>query len=577
MPRSANRRRSLITISISLALILPGCTGGNFATPAAQVAPGTLTVTAAAASIRVEQTTQLAVEGFDTAAVSWSVNGIPGGNDTVGYIYATGKYQAPAALPADKQAIITAASIANPAVKGSTTIALLNPVPVIFAIESTERSDSSVLLDITGKDFVAGATVKVGAITITPQLRSSTELQAAVPAAIAALGIRLEVTVANPEPGAANSDTIAVARPSRPSRDTVATSHPNLPAAMFDYVKYAVTDVPAQYTNPNAPFGNVPITDNTPAANPITNAGATLGRVLFYDKRLSVNNTVACASCHQQAHGFSDPAKLSVGFLGGTTGRHAMGLSNSRYYQRAHFFWDERALTLEDQTLQPIQNSVEMGMTLSDLQTKLAATDFYPALFQAAFGTPQVTSDRISKALSQFIRSMVTYQSKYDQAFAAGTNGTPNFTNVFTASEQRGQKLFGSGPNGGPSLGCDRCHGTAANVSNNIQNNGLDAVTTDAGAGNGRFKAPSLRNIAARAPYMHDGRFTTLDQVIEFYNSGVQNNPDLSPLLRVGGNPGGAVVRLNMTAQDKADLAAFLQTLTDTTFMSDVKFSNPFN
>src|SRR3954447_9533563 len=136
-------KRSLALISISLALILPGCTGGNFATPAATSAAmstGTLTVTATAAAIRVEQTAQLSVEGVDATAVNWSVNGVAGGNETVGYIYATGKYQAPAALPAAPQAVITATSMANPAVKGSTTIALLNPVPVIFTIESTERS-----------------------------------------------------------------------------------------------------------------------------------------------------------------------------------------------------------------------------------------------------------------------------------------------------------------------------------------------------------------------------------------------------------------------------------------------------
>jgi cytochrome c peroxidase len=166
---------------------------------------------------------------------------------------------------------------------------------------------------------------------------------------------------------------------------------------------------------------------------------------------------------------------------------------------------------------------------------------------------------------------MVTYQSKYDQAFAAGTNGTPNFAAVFSASEQHGQQLFGGVG------GCTRCHGTAAHISATIQNNGLDLVTTDVGAGKGQFKAPSLRNIGVRAPYIHDGRFATLAEVVEFYNSGVQNNPDLSPLLRVGNSPTGAVVRLNLSAQDKADLVAFLLTLTDTNFAADSKFSDPFN
>ena len=231
-------------------------------------------------------------------------------------------------------------------------------------------------------------------------------------------------------------------------------------------------------------------------------------------------------------------------------------------------FWDERANTLEDQVLQPIQNPVEMGMTLADLSPKLAAVNFYPALFQAAFGSADVTSDRISKALAQYVRSMVTYQSKYDSAFPPN-GGAPNFAGVFTASELRGQTLF-EGPGG---VGCARCHGTAAHISATIQNNGLDLVTTDVGAGNGQFKSPSLRNIALRGSFMHDGRFHTLADVIEFYNSGVQANPNLSQLLR---NPNGTPRRLNLTVQDKADLAAFLAALTDNNFIMDPRFANPF-
>src|SRR5205085_7127674 len=128
-----------------------------------------------------------------------------------------------------------------------------------------------------------------------------------------------------------------------------------------------------------------------------------------YDKRLSTNQTVSCSSCHQVQYGFSDPRKFSVGFAGGLTARNAMGLTQARYYQRGHFFWDERANSLEDQVLQPIQNAVEMGMTLPALVTKLSSTTYYPALFESAFGTPEVNSDRISRALAQFVRSLVTY------------------------------------------------------------------------------------------------------------------------------------------------------------------------
>jgi cytochrome c peroxidase len=363
-----------------------------------------------------------------------------------------------------------------------------------------------------------------------------------------------------------NVPTTTAAPAQQQTTPTPPPATPSFPAQMFDYVAYAVTNLPQHIrTIPNA--------DNTPANNPITNPGANLGRVLFYDKRLSANDTVSCASCHLQAAGFSDPEKLSRGFLGGHTARNSMGLSNARFYARGRFFWDERAATLEIQTLLPIQDSIEMGLTLQQMEAKLAGISIYPPLFQAAFGTPDVTADRVSRALSQFVRAMVTYQSKFDQAFALGVNGTPNFSAVFTPEELRGQALFGGGPGG---LGCNRCHGTAAHISVLPENNGLDAVFTDAGAGRGRFKSPSLRNIEVTAPYMHDGRFATLEEVIEFYNSGVQDSPDLSPLMREGNLPTGAVRRLNLTPQQKADLKAFMLTLTDRTFLADPAFSNPF-
>ncbi len=244
-----------------------------------------------------------------------------------------------------------------------------------------------------------------------------------------------------------------------------------------------------------------------------------------------------------------------------------MGLSNAKFYQRGHFFSDERANTLEDLALQPIQNPPEMGMTLPALEQKLSGTSYYPGLFQKAFGTPDITSQRIAFAIAQFVRSMVSYQSKFDQAFAAGTNGNPNFAAVFTDSEQRGQALFAS-------LGCTNCHGTGGHISFTVQNVGLTAdSTTDPGAGSGRFKAPSLRNVAARIWFMHDAQFETLDQVVEFYNSGVQDDPNLSPFLR---NPDGTVKRLNLSPQDKTDLLNFLNTLTDNVFLADPKFASPF-
>ncbi|MBC8094682.1 MAG: cytochrome-c peroxidase [Akkermansiaceae bacterium] len=321
--------------------------------------------------------------------------------------------------------------------------------------------------------------------------------------------------------------------------------------------------------------------DNTPLNNLTTDTGATLGRVLFYDKRLSTNQTISCASCHQQSHGFSDPRQFSVGFDGGLTGRNSMGLSHARWYQRRNFFWDERADTLEDQVLMPIQNSVEMGMTLEALTNRLAAEPFYTNLFAQTFGTPGITTNRIARALAQFVRSIVSVQSKYD---AGITNGFANFT----PQENLGRQIY-FGQVGNPRATCVACHGTDNFVPGpNINNNGLEFPFVDPGLGGitgltndfGKFKVPSLRNIELTAPYMHDGQLTNLEQVVEFYNSGVVDNPNLSPPLRLPAGPGqpaGPVLRLNLTPQQKAALVAFLRTLTDPNLATNPKYSDPFN
>jgi cytochrome c peroxidase len=337
------------------------------------------------------------------------------------------------------------------------------------------------------------------------------------------------------------------------------------------------------YANPllPPPFSQQPIIgqDNTPIANPTTDPGATLGRVLFYDKRLSANQTIACASCHQQSKGFSDGSKFSLGFEGGLTGRNSMGLSNARWYQRTHFFWDERAATLEDQVLMPIQNAVEMGMTLPSLRARLAAEPFYTNLFTTTFGTPEITDQRISRALAQFVRSIISTRSKYDL-------GRPIAFANFTPQENLGRQIF-NGQVGRAT--CAACHGTDNFVPGpNINNNGLENPYIDKGLGGitglardeGLFKVPSLRNIELTAPYMHDGRFATLEEVVEFYNSGIVNHPNLSPPLRVPSPPGtppGPPLRLNLTIDEKAALVAFLKTLTDTNLVNDVKYSDPFN
>jgi len=338
-----------------------------------------------------------------------------------------------------------------------------------------------------------------------------------------------------------------------------------LPATLDDYAEVIL---PASFSAPA-----ITAEDDTPATNATTDAGATLGRVLFYDQRLSTNQTIACASCHQQAHGFSDPRALSTGFNGTPGTRHAMGLSNDRWYQRKHFFWDERANTLEDQVLLPIQNPIEMGMTLAALTNRLAAEPFYTNLFAAAFGSPAITANRISLALAQFVRSIVSGQSRYD------LGETNNFAN-FTAQETLGRQIF-LGQTGKAT--CSICHATDNFVpTTTLNNNGLEYPYVDLGVGgvtgvaaqDGLFKVPSLRNVGLRAPYMHDGRFTNLTQVVQFYSTGVVGNPNLSPPLIA---PGGGALRLNLTASQIAAVVAFLNTLTDTNLVADAKFSDPFN
>jgi cytochrome c peroxidase len=339
---------------------------------------------------------------------------------------------------------------------------------------------------------------------------------------------------------------------------------PQLPAAVFGYAD-ASRPLPAHFRTMGGPGGSVIATDNTPPGNAVTNAGATLGRVLFYDPRLSRTDRVSCASCHVQAVGFADTLRRSVGHDGRQTPRHSMALANARFYARGRFFWDERAATLEAQVLEPIHDPIEMALPLEDAVLKVRATPYYAALFTAAFGSPEVTTDRLARALAQFVRSMVSGGSRYDQAFVGG--GPPNFAAVLTPEERQGHQLF-VGP-----AGCARCHITDAQVGANVMNNGLDATITDVGAGQGRFKSPSLRNVGVRRFFMHDGRFTSLAQVVAHYDSGIRANPGLDPRLEgVGGQP----QRLNLTADQRAALVAYLHTLTDSTFLSDPRFGDPF-
>lgn len=352
---------------------------------------------------------------------------------------------------------------------------------------------------------------------------------------------------------------------------------PSLPTPPYRYTD----SLPRHFTNVSQP-DNIAAADNTPSDNPTTDDGATLGRVLFYDTRLSINRRVSCGSCHQQTHGFSDARRFSLGFDGQLTRRHAMSLTNARYYARGRFFWDERAETLESLVLAPIRDSIEMGLSLDALETRIATTPFYPPLFEQAFGTPVVTRNRVARALAQFVRALVSYRSPYDAALAAGPAGSPAFTSHLTPAQQLGYRLFTTDQDSEPSgARCSQCHVTDAQISLTPRNIGLSPGTdTDGGADDGRFKAPSLRNIAVSGPYMHDGRFGTLREVIDHYNNAIAADPflDMRLLDRRLAVTGGPVqpVRLELSELEINGLLAFLEALTDVAFLTDPRFSDPF-
>ncbi len=333
---------------------------------------------------------------------------------------------------------------------------------------------------------------------------------------------------------------------------------------------------------------NYILQDNTPPFNMLGDKGATLGRVLFYDKNLSLTGTIACASCHKQEFGFGDTAQLSDGHTGGKTGRHSMRLVNSRFAQEVRFFWDERATSLEDQTTRPIQDHIEMGYSgtngdpdLDSLMKKMATLPYYPSLFTYVFGDATITEARMQQALAQFVRSIQSFDSKYDQGRAQVANDGAMFPN-FTTAENAGKALFLAPPNQG-GAGCQGCHRAPEfDIAPNSQNNGVIHVAgtvDDIDLTNTR--APGLRDLfnpqgQLNGRLMHNGEFTTIEQVIEHYNS-IPNdarNTNLDPRLR---GPGGVgTQQLNLGPNQKAFLAAFLKTLSGSNVYTDPKWSDPF-
>ncbi len=336
---------------------------------------------------------------------------------------------------------------------------------------------------------------------------------------------------------------------------------PTLPAVQFIY---ADDELPLPYTYRELRDYE----DTTPPDNETTNAGATLGRVLFYDKRLSITNSHACGTCHEQALAFSSRNRFSTGVIGIPLSRHAMPLSNVRFNRGNGYFSDMRVATLEQLVLMPIEEPLELGQPLDLLEQKLSSVSYYGPLFESAFGDPSIDRARISLALSQFLRSMLSYRSRFDRANYTTDPSIPvKPRDRLTGQERRGFDLFIVNR-------CHFCHHVPAHSSPRPANNGLDDTITDPGTreGLGWFRAPSLRNVAVSAPYMHDGRFATLREVIDHYDSGVKLNPGLDSMFVFNGE----ARRLELTEDKKADLDAFLNALTDHEFLEDPKFSNPF-
>jgi cytochrome c peroxidase len=314
-----------------------------------------------------------------------------------------------------------------------------------------------------------------------------------------------------------------------------------------------------------------------PADNPTTVEGVSLGRMLFYEPLLSKTNTISCGNCHEQSKAFSDGRILSIGVSGKPTRRNSMSLANLLWVK--NLFWDGRVNGLENQVVFPLTHPDEMGQPLDVSAAKLAKTRQYPPLFQQVFGTTTITGDQITKALAQFERTLISADSPYDRSLEGNYK--------LSAAEQRGMELFMRGP--APERGvkggnCAHCHGGTKFFQEVFHNNGLDSIAvldkgrqeiTNDALDNGRFRVATLRNIALTAPYMHDGRFTTLEQVLDHYNEHFHFSPNLSQELRTSHNePTGQ--RLGLTSSEKKDIVAFLHTLTDSTFITNPRFSNPF-
>lgn len=286
--------------------------------------------------------------------------------------------------------------------------------------------------------------------------------------------------------------------------------------------------------------------------NPVTEAGFTLGRKLFYEPRFSRNNTISCGSCHIQSSAFTQHGHdVSHGIDDRLGSRNSQAIMNLAW--SPDFFWDGGVFDLDLQPIAPITNHVEMDETVDNVLNKLRQHPEYPALFRKAFGTEEITTARTMKALSQFMIMCISSESKYDSV--------KNGTSKFTAIEEKGYTVFQEK--------CSGCHKEPLFTDHTFRNNGIPiGPNDDQGrylvtlnqADRYKFKVPSLRNLEFTAPYMHDGRFLNLEAVLDHYGTGVQPTPNLDPALTNG---------IKLDTDQRQQLLAFLKTLSDRKFLSN--------
>jgi cytochrome c peroxidase len=314
--------------------------------------------------------------------------------------------------------------------------------------------------------------------------------------------------------------------------------------------------------NPDIPDGYPDM--EIPLDNPMTLEGVGLGRRLFYDPILSADNTQSCASCHIQGFSFTDNRRFSIGIDGTEGTRNAMSLINAGWFRSMN--WDGSAPGLEEQAFEPVTNPIEMHNTWTNAVDALKNHPIYPDLFFAAFGTRDFDSTHVVMALAQFERTLISSDSKWDRYLRGEVQ--------LSVAETKGFEIFFTEKGD-----CFHCHTTILFTDNEFHNNGLDSVFSDQGLFHvtgdpddiGKFKTPTLRNVVFTAPYMHDGRFETLEDVIDFYSEGVNFSPTVDPLMKKV-NQGG----VQLTDEEKENLVAFIKTLTDTTFVNNPDFANPF-